>query len=167
MGSTVRSAPAETIRTFAAQPKFRGVRHVLQTESDDRFMMRNDFVNGIRLLTQFALTYDLLIFPNHLSIAYELAKLFPEARFVIDHVASPSFMENRLQDWAQGMRQIASCDNVFCRLSGFSTEVNRQDWQTFDFTPYLDVVFESFGTERLMIGSDWPVCTLVSAALER
>jgi L-fuconolactonase len=152
----------EQLEVFGNKSKLRGVRHVLQAESDDRFMMRNDFVHGIRLLTQFELTYDLLIFPSHLSLAYELAKRFPEQRFVIDHIASPSFMENRFEEWAKGMKQIAGCDNVFCKLSGFVTEVNRRDWQTFDFTPYHDAVLESFGTKRILMGSDWPVCTLVT-----
>lgn len=152
----------EQLEGFVTKSKFRGIRHVLQTEPDDRFMMRNDFVQGIRRLAQFGLTYDLLILPRHLSIAFELAKLFPDQRFVIDHVASPSFRENQFEEWARGIKQIAACDNVFCKLSGLVTEVTGQSWQTFDFTPYLDVVLESFGTKRLLIGSDWPVCTLAA-----
>lgn len=152
----------EQLERFVTRPKFRGVRHVLQTEPDDRFMMRRDFVQGIRWLAQFALTYDLLIFPRHLSIAYELAKRFPEQRFVVNHIASPSFSENKFEEWAQGIKQIAACNNVFCKLSGLVTEVKGQNWQTFNFTPYLDVVLESFGTKRLLFGSDWPVCTLAA-----
>ena len=150
----------EQLQRFAQHPKLAGVRHVVHDEPDDNFMLRPDFRHGIAQLLDFNLTYDLLLFPKHLKVAVELVKEFPQQPFVLDHVAKPRIAERLLSPWKEDLRQLATFPNVFCKLSGMVTETNWKQWRPVDFHPYLDVVFEAFGPTRLMIGSDWPVCTL-------
>jgi L-fuconolactonase len=156
----------EQLEKLARYPKLRGVRHVLHDEPDDRFMMREDFRRGLSQLSKYKLTYDLLLFPRHLPIACELLKLFPEQPFVLDHIAKPLIKERTLEPWRTDLRRLAKFTNVFCKVSGMVTEAEWTHWKRQDFTPYLDVVFESFGTKRIMIGSDWPVCTLAGTYTE-
>jgi L-fuconolactonase len=151
--------PAQLER-FAANRKFVGVRHVLQGESDDEFMLRPEFRRGIARLAQHRLTYDLLLFPRHLPVAVKLVREFPEQRFVLDHIAKPPIADGLLDPWQRDIRELAQFDNVFCKLSGMVTEARWKQWKPRDFHPYLDVVCEAFERGRLMIGSDWPVCTL-------
>ena len=151
---------AEQLEKLARYPKLRGVRHVVHDEPDDRFMMREDFRRGLKELKKYKLTYDLLLFPRHLPIACELLKLFPEQPFVLDHIAKPLIKERKMEPWRTDLRRLAKFTNVHCKVSGMVTEADWAHWKRRDFTPYLDVVFESFGTKRIMIGSDWPVCTL-------
>jgi L-fuconolactonase len=106
------------------------------------------------------LTYDLLLFPKHLKVAFQLVKEFPHQPFVLDHLAKPKIAERLLSPWKEDLHQLATFPNVFCKLSGMVTETNWNQWQPADFGPYLDVALEAFGPTRLMIGSDWPVCTL-------
>src|SRR5712692_10564185 len=115
----------EQLERFCKNRKFRGVRHVLHDEPDDQFMMRPDFLLGISQLAQFGLTYDLLLFPRHLPVAFELVKRFPEQVFVIDHIAKPLIKEHKLEPWASDIRRMASFQNVFCKISGMVTEA---DW---------------------------------------
>ncbi len=145
---------------FARHRTFRGVRHILHDELDDRFMLREDFVRGIGRLAKYKLTYDLLLFPRHLPVACELIKQFPMQPFVIDHLAKPLINVHELSPWEADIRRLATFPNVFCKISGMVTEADWQHWKAADFTPYLDVVFECFGTKRIMVGLDWPVCTL-------
>jgi len=147
---------------FASHPKFVGVRHVLQDEPDDRFMLRDDFLKGISLLRKYSLVYDLLIIPRHLPYAISFVKEFPDQRFVLDHLAKPLIKERILSPWKEGIQELALQPNVFCKLSGMVTEASWAGWRREDFELYLDVIFSSFGPSRLMIGSDWPVCTLAS-----
>lgn len=151
--------PAE-LEPFASHPMFVGVRHILQDESDDEFMLRPAFRQGIGLLADFGLTYDLLLRPRHLPIAVKLVREFPRQRFVLDHIAKPGIAEGVIHPWDRDIRALAKCGNVWCKVSGMVTEARWKQWRAEDFRPYLDVVFEAFGPERLMIGSDWPVCTL-------
>jgi L-fuconolactonase len=148
------------LERFCTHPKFRGVRHVVQDEPDDQFMLRQEFVNGIKLLAQFDLTYDILIFPKHLAAACELVRNFPHQPFVLDHIAKPFIKDGKIAPWDVDIRRLATFPNVFCKVSGMVTEADWQQWQPADFRPYLDVVFEAFGPRRIMFGSDWPVCTL-------
>lgn len=140
--------------------KFRGVRHVVQDEPDDRFMLRADFLRGIGKLKAFGLTYDLLIFPKQLPAAIELARRFPGQPFVLDHIAKPAIKDGTLEPWRAQIRELAQAPNVMCKVSGMVTEAKHGAWRAEDFRPYLDEVFEAFGAERLMYGSDWPVCLL-------
>lgn len=148
------------LETFASDPKFAGVRHIVQDEPDDRFLLRDDFRRGVAALARFNLAYDLLIYPRQLPAAIEFVAQFPQQRFVLDHIAKPIIGEGALEPWATQIRELARNPNLLCKLSGMVTEAKWKQWRAEEFRPYLDVVLESFGAGRLMIGSDWPVCTL-------
>ena len=150
----------EQLERFATYEKLVGVRHVVQDEPDNEFMLRAEFRRGIARLAGYGLTYDLLLYPRHLPVAVQLVREFPELQFVLDHIAKPAIGAGTLSPWAEDLRDLAKFDNVWCKLSGMVTETHWKRWKPADFHPYLDVVFEAFGAERLMIGSDWPVCTL-------
>ncbi len=148
------------LEQFAGDKKLVGVRHIVQGEPDDNFMLREDFRRGIAGLAEFDLAYDVLIYPRQLPAAIELVRAFPDQRFVLDHIAKPAIAEGKREPWEVGLRELAKSENLFCKLSGMVTEARWNQWRPDDFRPYLDVVFEAFGPDRLMIGSDWPVCTL-------
>jgi len=145
---------------FAWHPRLAGVRHVVQDEPDDEFMLRPDFRRGIARLADFHLTYDVLIYPRHLPAALKLVHEFPEQPFALDHIAKPAIAEGKLTPWEADLRELAQQPNIWCKLSGMVTEARWKQWRPDDFRRYLDVVFDAFGANRLMIGSDWPVCTL-------
>ncbi len=152
------------LERLAGRKKLRGVRHGLQAEPDREFMLREDFQRGISLLDEFGLAYDLLLYPKHLEVAERLVRAFPWQRFVLDHIAKPVIRAGLLEPWARDMRALAKHENVTCKLSGMVTEARWGArwgrWTPADFAPYLDVVLEAFGADRVMIGSDWPVCTV-------
>ena len=152
----------DQLREFAKRPKFVGVRHVVQDEPDPRFLLGESFLHGIGKLATFGLTYDLLLYPHQLPAAVELVGRFPEQPFVLDHLAKPRIKAGELDPWRQDLKALASHGNVFCKLSGLVTEADWQGWKRADFTPYLEVALEAFSPERLMFGSDWPVCTLAA-----
>lgn len=154
------------LERLARHPKFAGVRHVVQEEADERFMVRPDFLRGIALLQSFGLTYDILIFPKQLPAAIELAAKFPEQPFVLDHIAKPHIKGREMSPWREQIRELAASPNVSCKVSGMVTEAEHQGWKEDDFRPYLDVIFDAFGTSRIMWGSDWPVC-LFAASYEQ
>ncbi len=155
-------AVRDQLATFAAHPKLVGVRHVVQDEPDDRFMLRPEFLRGIAALAEFALAYDILIFPKQIPAAIELARRFPSQPFVLDHIAKPFIKDHLLSPWAEQIRELAACSNLHCKVSGMVTEADWRGWKPADFTPYLEVVLAAFGPSRLMIGSDWPVCLLAA-----
>ncbi len=146
------------LQNFSKHPKLVGVRHVVHDEPDDNFMARQSFRNGISLLEKYNLTYDLLLFPKHLPLATELVKAFPRQKFVLDHIAKPDIKQQLKEPWASNIKQLAQLPNVYCKLSGMVTEADWNGWKKDDFTFYLDTVLDSFGANRVMIGSDWPVC---------
>jgi L-fuconolactonase len=148
----------EELESFAGKPKLVGIRHIVQSEPDD-FLLQRDFLCGISLLEEFDLAYDILIYTQHLPIAAEFVGRFPRQRFVLDHLAKPPIKSGAVDLWARGLRKLASFPNVCAKLSGLVTEADWQTWRPEDIRPYLDVAFECFGPSRLMIGSDWPVCT--------
>ncbi len=150
----------ERLEHFSQFEKLRGLRHIVQAEPDDRFLMRKEFLRGIRMLARFGFTYDILIYARHLAVADQFVQQFPEQKFVVDHVAKPQIKAGELDDWSRGIRAIAQRPNVWCKVSGLVTEADWKHWTPGDFRPYLDVVFEAFGIDRLMFGSDWPVCLL-------
>jgi len=147
---------------FSTFKKFAGVRHVLHDEPDDGFMLKEDFLEGISKLNNYNLTYDLLLFPRHLSIACKMVEKYPEQRFVLDHMAKPMIKTGVFQQWSGDMKHLGEFPNVYCKVSGMVTENHWEKWSNSDFDPYLDKVFEVFGWERIMYGSDWPVCTLAA-----
>lgn len=150
----------EQLEEFAGHSKLVGVRHVIHDEPDDDFMLRNDFLKGIEMLRDFNLTYDLLLFPRHLQRAIKLAGMFPEQRFVLDHISKPLIKKGILQPWEDDIRSLSMQPNVWCKISGMVTEADHSGWRYEDFVPYMSVVMKEFGNERIMLGSDWPVCRL-------
>jgi L-fuconolactonase len=150
------------LEVFAKQPKLVGVRHIAQSEPDERFLLQPEFLRGVSLLEEYDLAYDILIYPKHLPVAVEFVRKFPRQQFVLDHLAKPRIREQAIHPWAEGIRELAVFPNVYCKMSGLVTEAHWKDWKLEDLTPYLEVALESFGPERLMIGSDWPVCTVAA-----
>ena len=138
----------EQLERFSAQARFRGVRHIVQGEPDDNFLLRPDFMRGIAALGRFDLAYDLLITPRHLPAACELVKQFPAQRFIVDHIAKPEIKNGILSPWAEGMRRLSDFPNVACKLSGMVTEADWQSWKAEDFDPYLDHVLDCFSPAR-------------------
>ena len=151
------------LEIFAGNPKLVGVRHVVQGEPDDRFLLRPEFLRGISTLEEFDLAYDILVYPRHLPVAAEFVRHFPGRRLVLDHLAKPEIKSGSLQPWPRGIRELAAFPNVCCKLSGLVTEADWDQWKPEHITPYIDVAFECFGPDRVMIGSDWPVCTVAAS----
>jgi L-fuconolactonase len=153
----------QRLKFFSQFEKLRGVRHLAQSEPDDRFLVRPDFTRGISRLQEFGLAYDILIYPKQLPAAMELVAKFPKQRFVLDHLAKPEIRTKKLAAWATLIGSMGRNPNVYCKLSGLVTEADWHRWSPADFDPYLDVVLEAFGEDRLMFGSDWPVCLLAAS----
>jgi L-fuconolactonase len=155
---------AERLERLLQYPKLCGFRHILQAETDE-FMLRPDFLRGIKSLEgdKTALTYDILIYARQLPSAIELVSKFPDQPFVIDHIAKPPIKERRHLPWARHLRILAENKNIYCKVSGLVTEADWRGWTVGDFTPYLDLVFEVFGVDRVIFGSDWPVCLLAAS----
>ncbi len=147
---------------YSGHPLLVGVRHVIQDEPDEDFMLRPAFIRGMEKLVHHNLTYDLLILPKHLTKAVDLVSLFPDQRFALDHLAKPHIKEGTLDPWREDMAELAIHPNVWCKISGMVTEAHPEQWQYEDFLPYLDTVLELFGPDRLMLGSDWPVCRMAA-----
>jgi L-fuconolactonase len=145
---------------FCKSGRLAGLRHVVHDEPDDNFMLRDEFLEGISVLPDYGLTYDLLLFPRHLPVAEKMVAMFPDQKFVLDHIAKPLIKDKILDPWADDIKRLAAHKNVWCKLSGMVTETEWQSWKSSDFHPYLDIVFNAFGPGRLMTGSDWPVCTV-------
>ena len=150
------------LQEFASNPRFVGVRHVVQDEPDVRFLLGEAFVRGVRQLHGYGLTYDLLLFVPQLPAAVELVGMIPEQRFVLDHLAKPQVKLGSLAPWRADIQALARHSNVTCKLSGMVTEAAWQGWKREDFTPYLEIALDAFGPARLMYGSDWPVCLLAA-----
>jgi L-fuconolactonase len=148
------------LEEFSKNSKLVGVRHVVQDEADDNFMLRPAFINGLKHVQQFKLAYDILIFPKHLPVAAKLVSQFPDLQFVVDHIAKPFIGKKILEPWKTEIAEFSKFKNVSCKVSGMVTEADWHNWEYEDFFPYLDTIFENFGTQRILIGSDWPVCTV-------
>jgi L-fuconolactonase len=153
---------AERLECFSHFPKLRGFRHIAQSEPDDLFLAREPFMKGVAQLCAFRFSYDILIYPKQLPAAIELVSRFPKQRFVVDHLAKPEIRSGKTSPWAAHIKEIAQNKNVFCKLSGSVTETAWNNRKTDDLKPYLDTAFSAFGVDRLMFGSDWPVCLLAA-----
>lgn len=140
--------------------KLKGVRHIVQDEADDDFILRDDFNRGISRLKHYGLVYDILIFHHHLPQTIQFVDRHPGQRFVLDHIAKPPIREGVLDPWREELQRLAKRENVFCKLSGMVTEADWTNWREEALKPYFEVVLEAFGPKRLMFGSDWPVCLL-------
>jgi len=155
------------IRIFTQHPKAVGVRHVIHDEEDIDFMLRPDFIRGVKILEKYNLAYDILIFPKHLPNTIRFLQEFSEKQtFIVDHIAKPLIKEGIISPWKEQITELAKFPNVYCKLSGMVTEADWINWKAENIKPYLDVVFEAFGTDRVMIGSDWPVCLVAGKYAE-
>jgi L-fucono-1,5-lactonase len=143
--------------------KLKGLRHVVQDEPDDQFILREDFNAGIGLLKRHSLVYDILIHENHLPVAISFVDRHPSQIFVLDHIGKPRIRDGEIEPWRTNVCALARRENVYCKLSGLVTEADWKNWRAAELQPYLDVVLHAFGPRRLMAGSDWPVCTLASS----
>jgi L-fuconolactonase len=146
------------LERLAARPKLRGVRHVVQSEPDDRFLLRDDFNAGISKLEPYGLVYDILIYERQLPAAIEFVDRHPRQRFVLDHIAKPRIRDGALSPWRDRLFEIARRPNVYCKLSGIVTEADFHLWTEAQIRPFLDATLDAFGPQRILFGSDWPVC---------
>ncbi|GAC1541515.1 MAG: amidohydrolase family protein [Herpetosiphon sp.] len=160
----LRSPDLQTqLAIYQRRPRLRGIRHNVHDEPNDQWLLDSRVLKGISLLPSYNLTYDLLLFPRHLPVAVQVVNRFPRGRFVLDHIAKPAIKDHVVAPWEAGIRALARYENVYCKLSGMVTEADWAQWQIDDFKRYLDIVFDCFGPDRLMFGSDWPVCTLAAS----
>lgn len=148
---------------LAVHPKFKGVRHLVESEPADDWLAQPRVIHGLRELSSRDLSYDLLVHTRHLKHAKTAIDECPESRFVIDHLAKPPIARAEIDEWARRLKPFASAPNVFCKLSGLVTEASWTSWRIEDFIPYVDKALEYFGPQRLMFGSDWPVCLLAAS----
>lgn len=155
----------ERLNYYKKFKKIKGFRHILQGETNRDLMLHESFKRGIGSLKKYDFTYDILIFPDQLQYAKKLVAEFPDQKFVIDHLGKPCIKFKKISNWKKDIKKIAQHENLHCKISGFVTEANWHHWNEEDFRPYIDVVVESFGTNRIFFGSDWPVC-LVAAKYE-
>jgi L-fuconolactonase len=156
----------ERLAKYKSIPVVKGFRHVLQGEPQRDFMLKPEFKRGIEALQKHGFTYDILIFPDQVKFSEELVASFPEQKFVIDHIAKPYIKRRETDEWKKDMEKIAKHENAYCKISGMVTEADWKGWKKEDFKPYLDVVVNAFGANRILFGSDWPVC-LVAASYEK
>ena len=147
---------------FARFRKLKGFRHIVQAEPDENFLSGEAFCRGIALLAKYRFTYDLLIKPHQLKSTIQFVAKFPNQSFVVDHLAKPFIKDQLLGDWKKEMAELGQFENVSCKISGMVTEADWQNWNTRDFKPYIDHVINSFGTDRIMFGSDWPVSVVAA-----
>ncbi len=150
------------LKKWADHPKLCGFRHIIQDEPDDLFMLRPAFMRGVKALKSFNLTYDILIFEKHLPATLQFVSYLTDIRMVVDHIAKPKIARHELSPWQENIKSLAQYGQVYCKISGMVTEADWQHWKEEDFRPYLDTVVEAFGPDRLMVGSDWPVCLLAA-----
>lgn len=154
-----RNDVGETLAQLSNHDALKGYRHIVQKEPNG-FLDREDFRAGIQHLAKYNYTYDILLYPHQLEEAYRFVKEFPNQRFVVDHLAKPYIKAKEVNPWKTHIEQLATFPNVYCKLSGMVTEADWETWEYKDFIPYLDIIINAFGTDRLLFGSDWPVCLL-------
>jgi len=156
----------EILKEYSKYPKLKGFRHVVQGEADHNFLLRPDFLRGIKALAPYNFTYDILVFPHQLGAVLEFVKKFPNQKFVIDHIAKPYIKDGFYDGWAALMFEIGKQKNVYCKLSGMITEADFNTWTPAQIIPYMKLILYAFGWKKIMFGSDWPVC-LVAGNYEK
>lgn len=156
------SSVSEQLDQFSNHPKLKAVRHVVQDEPDDEFILRDDFNQGVALLKNYGLVYDILIFERQLAASIQFVDRHPGQKFVLDHIAKPQIGKSLMDPWQANIRELAKRPNVTCKVSGMVTEADHENWTPDELRPYWETVLEAFGPDRLMFGSDWPVCLLAS-----
>lgn len=167
VGWTDLTSPAVTdalaeLREAAGGEHLVGIRHQVQGEPDPRWLVRPDVLRGLAAVADAGLVYDVLVEPHQLPAAVEAAARLPHLTFVLDHLAKPPIASGELEPWAGEIRRLAALPNTVCKLSGLVTEADWHSWRVADLVPYADTVLDAFGPDRLMYGSDWPVCRLAS-----
>ena len=155
----------DRLEHFSQYKKLKGLRHIVQAEPDG-FLLRKDFQRGISALEKYNLTYDILIFPHQLEEAIEFVKTFPKQKFILDHGAKPYIKVGKIEPWKSQMETLAGFENVACKVSGLTTEADWNTWDKTSMQPYLEVIFNAFGTKRTLFGSDWPVSLLAGTYAE-
>ena len=148
---------------LTAHPKFKGVRHLVESEPQDDWLVQPPVLSGLRRLATYGMSYDLLVHTRHLKYVSQVADSCPGLAFVIDHLAKPPIAQNEIKEWSEALKPLASYPNIHCKMSGLVTEANWTSWQTNDLHPYVEFALESFGADRLMFGSDYPVCLLAAS----
>jgi len=157
---------SEILDGLRGESKLKGLRHIIQDEADDEFILRQDFNRGIAELQGSGFVYDILIYERHLRATTAFVDRHPKQVFVLDHVGKPRIARHQLEPWRSNIRELARRQNVYCKLSGMVTEADWTNWKPADLRPYVEVGLEAFGPGRIMVGSDWPVC-LLAASYER
>jgi L-fuconolactonase len=159
------TSPADVaeLERIASLPKMKAIRHPIHDESDDQFVLRDDFNRGVAALKQFDLRYDILIFERHLPQTIQFVDRHPDQVFILDHLAKPRIRDRVLSPWRENIRELARRSNVYCKVSGVVTEADWHTWSEDGVSPYIETVVEAFTPNRLMFGSDWPVMTLASS----
>jgi L-fuconolactonase len=140
-----------------------GIRHLVQGEADPRWLCRDDVRRGLAAVAEAGLCYDILTYPHQLPAAVETVRALPELTFVLDHLSKPPIAAGRLEPWVTALRELAAEPNVFCKLSGMVTEADQDSWTVSDLRPFAHSALDAFGPDRLMFGSDWPVCLLAAS----
>jgi L-fuconolactonase len=148
---------------FMAHSKFRGVRHLVESEPADDWLIKESVLAGLRTLASRGVSYDLLVHPRHLKHVRVVAESCPTLRLVVDHLAKPRIARGEITGWGRGIKEVGACPNLWCKLSGLVTEAQHARWRTEDLKPFVDAALESFGPQRMMFGSDWPVCLLAAS----
>ena len=152
----------EYLEKYADEEKLKGVRHVIQGEPNPEFMLRKDFNHGISLLKKYSLAYDILIVERQLPNTIRFVDQHPDQLFVLDHIAKPLIVRNELSPWKENIQELAKRENVNCKISGMVTEADYQKWTPSQLLPYFEVIMKAFGPDRLLFGSDWPVCLVAT-----
>ena len=148
---------------LTVHPKFKGVRHLVESEPQDDWLIQPAVLSGLRRLATYGLSYDLLVHTRHLKYVPQVAESYPNLALVIDHLAKPPIAKSEIREWSEALKPLASYPNIYCKMSGLVTEANWTSWQTNDLRPYVEFALESFGVDRLMFGSDYPVCLLAGS----
>ena len=152
-----------TLEALAAHPKFKGVRHQWEDEKDPAWIMRTEVLRGLREVAKAGLRYDLLAKPPNWPYLPQVAEAVPDLPLVIDHIAKPSIKTRQFDDWVEAMARAARIPHMMCKVSGMVTEADWNNWQPSDLKPYVTQAIEIFGVNRVMWGSDWPVCVLAGS----
>jgi L-fuconolactonase len=156
----------ERLESLSQLPKLKGFRHVLQGEPQRDLMLSPRFLHGIKALLKYGFAYDILIYTDQIKYASEMVRQCSNQIFILDHMAKPNIKSGNIEQWRKDMEALARYENVFCKISGMVTEAHWQNWKYEDFVPYLDTIVGAFGVDRVMYGSDWPVCLVAASYKE-
>ncbi len=160
--SSTVDAQLERLRAAPGGELLAGIRHLVQAEPDPRWLVRDDVLRGLRAVRDAGLAYDLLVVPHQLPAAIEAVRAVPGLTFVLDHLGKPPIATGELDPWAGHLKTLAAEPGVTAKISGLVTEADREHWTADDLRPCVETALAVFGPDRLMLGSDWPVCLLAA-----